>query len=53
MVQLTIKMHDKKLKNLPKNSVLPFTSTGIILNLLSIKLTKEELDILKYGLKYC
>ena len=35
-----------------KNSLLPFTSTDTVLNLSSGKLTEEELDILKYGLKF-
>ena len=52
MVKLTIKTHEKKLKNLTKNSMLPVTSTDTVLNLLSVKLTEEELGILKYGLKH-
>ena len=52
MVKLTIKMHEKKLKNLTKNSVLPFTPTDTVLNSSSIKLTEEELDVLKYGFKH-
>ena len=52
MVKLTIKTHEKKLRYLTKTSVLPFTSTDTVLNLSSVKLTEEELDILKYGLKY-
>ena len=52
MVKLTIKMHEKKLKNLTKNSVLLFTPKDTVLNLLSIKLTQEELGVLKYGLKH-
>ena len=52
MVKLTIKTHEKKLKNLTKNSMLPVTSTDTLLNLLSVKLTEEELGILKYGLKH-
>ena len=52
MVKLTIKTHEKKLKNLTKNSVLPFTSTDTVLNLSSIKLTDEEQGVLKYGLKH-
>ena len=39
MVKLTIKTHEKKLKNLTKNSVLLFTPKDTVLNLLSIKLT--------------
>ena len=52
MVKSTIKTHEKKLKNLMKNSLLPFTSTDTVLNLSSGKLTEDELDILKYGLKF-
>ena len=52
MVKLTIKTHEKKLKNLTKNLMLPVTSTDTVLNLLSVKLTEEELGILKYGLKH-
>ena len=37
ITKLTIKMHAKTLKNLTKNSVLPFTQTDTILNLSSIK----------------
>ena len=52
MVKSAIKTHEKKLKNLMKNSLLPFTSTDTVLNLSSGKLTEEELDILRYGLKF-
>ena len=52
MVKLTIKTHEKKLKNLTKNSVLLFTPTDTVLNLSSIKLTEEELRVLTYGLKH-
>ena len=52
MVKVTIKTHEKKLKNLTKNLVLPLTPTETVLNLSSIKLTEEELDVLKYGLKH-
>ena len=52
MVKVTIKTHEKKLKNLTKNSVLPFTPTETVLNLSSIKLTEDELDVFKYGLKH-
>ena len=50
MVKSTIKTHEKKLKNLMKNSLLPFTLTDTALNLSNIKLTEEELEILN-GLK--
>ena len=52
MVKVTIKTHEKKLKNLTKNLVLPLTPTETVLNLSSIKLTEEELDVFKYGLKH-
>ena len=53
MVKLTVKTREKKLKNLTKNLVLPFTSTDTVLNLSSVKLIEEEfLGILKYGLKH-
>ena len=52
MVKLTIKTHEMKFKNLTKNSVLTFTSTDTVLNLSSVKLTEEELRILKYDLKH-
>ena len=32
--------------------MLPFTPTETVLNLSSIKLTEEELGVLKYGLKH-
>ena len=52
ILKVTIKTHEKKLRNLTKNSVLPFTPTVTVLNLSSIKLTEEELGVLKYGLKH-
>ena len=52
MVKLTIKTHEKKLKNSTKNSVLPLISTDTVLNLSSVKLTEEELGILKYCFKH-
>ena len=42
MVKLTIKTHEKKLKDLTKNSVLPFTPTDTVLNLSSIKLKMKS-----------
>ena len=48
----TIKTHQKKIRNLPKNIVLPFTHNEIIHNLSTATLTTEELDVLKYGLKH-
>ena len=37
---------------LTKNNVLPFIAEDVVKNLSSTKLTKEELDILKFGLTY-
>ena len=48
----TIKTHQKKIRNLTKNIVLPFTHNEIIHNLSTAMLTTEELDVLKYGLKH-
>ena len=52
MVKSTMLTHEKKLCNLTQNTVLPFTSTDTVLNLSSSKLTDEEMNILRYGLKY-
>ena len=35
-----------------KNTQVPFTSDEIIKNLSNYKLTEEEVEILKYGLKH-
>ena len=48
----TIKTHQKKIRNLTKSIALPFTHNETIHNLSTITLTTEELDVLKYGLKY-
>ena len=48
----TILTHEKKLRNLTQNIVLPFTSTDTVLNLSSSKLTDEQMNILRYGLKH-
>lgn len=47
-----IKTHEKKLKNLTRNSVLPFTSREVVTNLSSFVLTAEQLDALKFGLTH-
>ena len=47
-----ISLHEKKLKNQTKIIQIPFTSDKTIKNLSSYKLTEEELEILKYGLKH-
>ena len=44
--------YEKKLKNLTKNIQILFTSDETIKNLSSYKLTEEEAEILKYGLKH-
>ena len=41
--------HKKKLKNLTRNSVLPFTLSEVVTNLSSFVLTTEQLDALKFG----
>ena len=51
-VNNVISTHEKKLKNLTKNTQIPFTSEEIIKNLSSYKLTDEQVEILKYGLKH-
>ena len=52
MVKSTILTHEKKLRNLTQNTVLPCTSTDTVFNLSSSKLTDEEMNILRYGLKH-
>ena len=52
MVKSTVLSHEKKLRNLTQNTVLPFTSTDTVFNLSSSKLTDEEMNILRYGLKH-
>ena len=52
MVKSLTLTHEKKLRNLTQNNVLPFTSTDTVLNLSSWKLTDEEMNILKYRLKH-
>ena len=47
-----IKTHQKKLENLTRNTVLPFTSDETITNISSHNLTLEQLDILKFGLTH-
>ena len=44
-----ISSHEKKLKNLTKNTQIPFTPEETIKKLSSYKLTDEEGEILKYG----
>ena len=52
MVKSRMLTHEKKLRNLTQNTVLPFTSTDTVLNLSSSKLTDQEIDFLRYGLKH-
>ena len=47
-----ISTHEKIFKNLTKNIQIPFTTDGTKKNLSSYKLTEEEVEILKYGLKH-
>ena len=47
-----MKTHEKKLKNLTRNSVLPFTSSEVVTNLSLFVLTTEQLDALKFGLTH-
>ena len=47
-----IKTHEKKLNNLTRNSILPFTSSEVVTNLSSFVLTTEQLDALKFGLTH-
>ena len=47
-----IKTHEKKLKNLTRNSVLSFISSEVVTNLSSFVLTAEQLDALKFGLTH-
>ena len=51
-VNNVISTHEKKLKNLTKNTQIPFTSEETIKNLSSYKLRDEEVQILKYGSKH-
>ncbi|KAL9964557.1 hypothetical protein ACROYT_G028213 [Oculina patagonica] len=49
-VDKVIKTHTKKLQQLTRNTVLPFTSKETVTNLSSCTLTSQQLDALKYGL---
>ena len=46
------KTHDKKLANLTRNHSFPLSASDVIQNKSSYVLSKEEEDILKYGLRY-
>ena len=52
MVKTTVRTHEKKLKELTRNVVLPFTPAETVLNLSGTRLSDDELEILKYGLKH-
>ena len=52
MLKSTIPTHEKKLRNLTQNTVLPFTSTDMVLKLSSSKLPDEKMNILRYKLKH-
>ena len=49
MVKLTILTHEQKLRNLTQTL---YTPTDTVLNLSSQKLTDEEMNVLRYGLKH-
>ena len=48
MVKTTVRTHEKKLKELTRHAVLPFTPTETVLTLSGSRLTDDELEILKY-----
>ena len=52
MVKTAVRTHEKKLKELTRNVVLPFTSAEIVLSLSATRLSDAELEILKDGLKH-
>ena len=47
-----LKTHQKKIRNLTKNSTNLFTHREVVKNLSSKHLTNEELDLLKFGLHH-
>ena len=47
-----IKVHENKMSNITTNATLPFTEKEVITNRSSIQLTKEESNILKFGLNF-
>ena len=51
-ISKVISTHRKKLKNLTKNSELPFSPNETVNNLSSWKLTDDELELLKNGLGF-
>ena len=52
MVKAAVRTHKKKLKELMRNVVLPFTPAETVLNLSDTRLSDDKLEILKYGLKH-
>ena len=52
MVENIVLTHEKKLRNLTKNTALPFTTDEVITNMSSYELTSEENEILKNGLSF-
>ena len=52
IVKTTVRTHEKKLKELTRNVVLPFHPVETVLNLSGTRLSDDELEILKYGLKH-
>ena len=52
MVKTTVRTQEKKLKELTCHIVLPFTPAETVLNVSGTRLSDDELEILKYGLKH-
>ena len=52
ITKITMKTHEKKLRNLTRSISLPFTTAETLHNLLSKLLTTDELEVLKYRLKH-
>ena len=50
--EVTHQTHEKKFKNLTKNSVLPFTSDEVFTSLSSVVLNAAQLNVLKDGLTH-
>ena len=51
-VKTTVRAHEKKIKELTQNVVLPFTPAETVVNLSTTRLSDAELEILKDGLKH-
>ena len=52
IVDRTLISHEKKLRNLSRNKVLPFKANEVITNLSSFTFTDSELELLKNGLQF-